>query len=75
MSAFQDVVFQWLTTDSIPLNQIDAEDPEVSAKPMLPVANVIFHSYKVMITSLSQSSALFSESEKLNVASHWLTTI
>lgn len=25
----QDVVFQWLTTDSIHLNQIDAEDPEV----------------------------------------------
>ncbi len=34
MSTFQDVVFQWLTTDSIPLNQIDAEDPEVSAKPI-----------------------------------------
>lgn len=26
---FQDVVFQWLTTDNIHLNQIDAEDPEV----------------------------------------------
>lgn len=25
----QDVVFQWLTTDNIHLNQIDAEDPEV----------------------------------------------
>jgi len=30
MRTLQDVVFQWLTTDSIPLNQIDAEDPEVS---------------------------------------------
>lgn len=26
----QDVVFQWLTTNEIRLNQIDAEDPEVS---------------------------------------------
>ena len=25
----QDVVFQWLMTDNIHLNQIDAEDPEV----------------------------------------------
>jgi intraflagellar transport protein 52 len=25
----QDVVFQWLTTGDIHLNQIDAEDPEV----------------------------------------------
>lgn len=25
----QDVVFQWLTSDDIPLNPIDAEDPEV----------------------------------------------
>lgn len=30
MCAFQDVVFQWLTADSTPLNQTDAEDPEVS---------------------------------------------
>lgn len=28
-SFLQDVVFQWLTTDNIHLNQIDAEDPEV----------------------------------------------
>lgn len=27
--SFQDVVLQWLMTDSIQLNQIDAEDPEV----------------------------------------------
>lgn len=26
---FQDVVLQWLMTDNIQLNQIDAEDPEV----------------------------------------------
>ena len=25
----QDVIFQWLTTDDIQLNNIDAEDPEV----------------------------------------------
>uniref|UniRef100_A0A8C2PQV1 Intraflagellar transport 52 homolog (Chlamydomonas) n=1 Tax=Cyprinus carpio TaxID=7962 RepID=A0A8C2PQV1_CYPCA len=30
-SRIMDVVFQWLTADSIPLNQTDAEDPEVSA--------------------------------------------
>lgn len=30
MSVLQDVVFQWLMTDSIHLNQIDAEDPEVN---------------------------------------------
>uniref|UniRef100_A0A673G3N0 Intraflagellar transport protein 52 homolog n=1 Tax=Sinocyclocheilus rhinocerous TaxID=307959 RepID=A0A673G3N0_9TELE len=34
-SKIMDVVFQWLTTDSIPLNQIDAEDPEVSAYSLL----------------------------------------
>lgn len=27
--SFQDVVLQWLMTDNIQLNQIDAEDPEV----------------------------------------------
>ena len=26
----QDVVVQWLTTDNIQLNQIDADDPEVT---------------------------------------------
>lgn len=29
---FQDVVLQWLMTDGVQLNQIDAEDPEVSAR-------------------------------------------
>lgn len=32
----QDVVFQWLTSDDIPLNPIDAEDPEVSDYHFLP---------------------------------------
>ena len=27
--SLQDVIFQWLTTDDIQLNNIDAEDPEV----------------------------------------------
>lgn len=27
--SFQDVVLQWLMSDDIQLNQIDAEDPEV----------------------------------------------
>lgn len=31
----QDVVLQWLMTDSIQLNQIDAEDPEVRRQPSL----------------------------------------
>ncbi|XP_069508442.1 intraflagellar transport protein 52 homolog isoform X2 [Ambystoma mexicanum] len=31
-----DVVFQWLTTDDIHLNQIDAEDPEITDYTMLP---------------------------------------
>ncbi|XP_067856451.1 intraflagellar transport protein 52 homolog [Heptranchias perlo] len=31
-----DVVFQWLTTNEIQLNQIDAEDPEISDYTMLP---------------------------------------
>uniref|UniRef100_A0A8C1RXX0 Intraflagellar transport protein 52 homolog n=1 Tax=Cyprinus carpio TaxID=7962 RepID=A0A8C1RXX0_CYPCA len=35
-SKIMDVVFQWLTTDSIPLNQIDAEDPEITDYTMLP---------------------------------------
>uniref|UniRef100_A0A8C1U158 Intraflagellar transport 52 homolog (Chlamydomonas) n=1 Tax=Cyprinus carpio TaxID=7962 RepID=A0A8C1U158_CYPCA len=30
-SRIMDVVFQWLTADSTPLNQTDAEDPELSA--------------------------------------------
>ncbi|XP_058229253.1 intraflagellar transport protein 52 homolog isoform X2 [Hemibagrus wyckioides] len=31
-----DVVFQWLTTDNIHLNQIDADDPEITDYTMLP---------------------------------------
>ncbi|XP_078506627.1 intraflagellar transport protein 52 homolog isoform X2 [Lissotriton helveticus] len=31
-----DVVFQWLTTNDISLNQIDAEDPEITDYTMLP---------------------------------------
>ncbi|XP_060714501.1 intraflagellar transport protein 52 homolog isoform X2 [Tachysurus vachellii] len=31
-----DVVFQWLTTDNVHLNQIDAEDPEITDYTMLP---------------------------------------
>lgn len=30
------MVFQWLTTEDIHLNQIDAEDPEISDYMMLP---------------------------------------
>uniref|UniRef100_A0A2K6T0I1 Intraflagellar transport 52 n=1 Tax=Saimiri boliviensis boliviensis TaxID=39432 RepID=A0A2K6T0I1_SAIBB len=36
MSVDVDVVFQWLTTGDIHLNQIDAEDPEISDYVMLP---------------------------------------
>ncbi|XP_070556730.1 intraflagellar transport protein 52 homolog [Ptychodera flava] len=32
----QDVIFQWLTTDDIVLNAIDAEDPEITDYNMLP---------------------------------------
>lgn len=35
-SKIMDVVFQWLTTGDIQLNQIDAEDPEISDYMMLP---------------------------------------
>uniref|UniRef100_A0A4W4FDN1 ABC-type uncharacterized transport system domain-containing protein n=1 Tax=Electrophorus electricus TaxID=8005 RepID=A0A4W4FDN1_ELEEL len=35
-SKIMDVVFQWLMTDSIQLNQIDAEDPEITDYTMLP---------------------------------------
>ncbi|XP_030068457.1 intraflagellar transport protein 52 homolog isoform X2 [Microcaecilia unicolor] len=35
-SKIMDVVFQWLTTKDIHLNQIDAEDPEISDYTMLP---------------------------------------
>eukprot|EP00058_Branchiostoma_floridae_P024482 XP_002609972.1 hypothetical protein BRAFLDRAFT_124392 [Branchiostoma floridae] len=35
-SKIQDVLFQWLTTDNIKLNAIDAEDPEVADYNMLP---------------------------------------
>ncbi|KAF5906132.1 myb-related protein B, partial [Clarias magur] len=35
-SKIMDVVFQWLTTDNIHLNQIDAEDPEITDYIMLP---------------------------------------
>ncbi|XP_031809839.1 intraflagellar transport protein 52 homolog isoform X3 [Sminthopsis crassicaudata] len=35
-SKIMDVVFQWLTTTDIHLNQIDAEDPEISDYTMLP---------------------------------------
>ncbi|XP_038057033.1 intraflagellar transport protein 52 homolog isoform X4 [Patiria miniata] len=31
-----DVIFQWLTTDSVTLNAIDADDPEISDYNMLP---------------------------------------
>ncbi|XP_037771612.1 intraflagellar transport protein 52 homolog isoform X4 [Chelonia mydas] len=33
---YKDVIFQWLTTTDIHLNQIDAEDPEISDYTMLP---------------------------------------
>lgn len=49
----QDVVFQWLTTDNIHLNQIDAEDPEVRDP------NNIFSVFKAM--SVLKSSHLFPE--------------
>ncbi|XP_076123730.1 intraflagellar transport protein 52 homolog [Alosa pseudoharengus] len=35
-SKIMDVVFQWLMTDNIHLNQIDAEDPEITDYTMLP---------------------------------------
>ncbi|XP_022102569.1 intraflagellar transport protein 52 homolog isoform X2 [Acanthaster planci] len=35
-SKIMDVIFQWLTTDTVTLNAIDAEDPEVSDYNMLP---------------------------------------
>ncbi|XP_030634370.1 intraflagellar transport protein 52 homolog isoform X2 [Chanos chanos] len=35
-SKIMDVVFQWLMTDNIHLNQIDAEDPEITDYNMLP---------------------------------------
>ncbi|XP_074868047.1 intraflagellar transport protein 52 homolog isoform X2 [Carettochelys insculpta] len=35
-SKIMDVLFQWLTTTDIHLNQIDAEDPEISDYTMLP---------------------------------------
>ncbi|KAG7278631.1 hypothetical protein CRUP_031926 [Coryphaenoides rupestris] len=35
-SKILDVVVQWLTTDNIQLNQIDAEDPEITDYTMLP---------------------------------------
>ncbi|XP_071375376.1 intraflagellar transport protein 52 homolog [Centroberyx affinis] len=35
-SKIMDVVFQWLMTDNIQLNQIDAEDPEITDYTMLP---------------------------------------
>uniref|UniRef100_A0A8D0AZ18 Intraflagellar transport 52 n=1 Tax=Salvator merianae TaxID=96440 RepID=A0A8D0AZ18_SALMN len=35
-SKIMDVLFQWLTTNDIHLNQIDAEDPEISDYTMLP---------------------------------------
>lgn len=35
-SKIMDVVFQWLITDNIQLNQIDAEDPEITDYTMLP---------------------------------------
>ncbi|XP_061293623.1 intraflagellar transport protein 52 homolog isoform X4 [Bos javanicus] len=35
-SKIMDVVFRWLTTEDIHLNQIDAEDPEISDYMMLP---------------------------------------
>ena len=35
----KDVVFQWLTTNDIQLNNIDAEDPEVCSIVFLPLCN------------------------------------
>ncbi|KAM6981472.1 intraflagellar transport protein 52 homolog [Aplochiton taeniatus] len=35
-SKIMDVVFQWLMTDNIQLNQIDADDPEITDYTMLP---------------------------------------
>lgn len=48
--SLQDVVFQWLMTENIHLNQIDAEDPEVSLR--LLQDNVHFDFFKAIFVYL-----------------------
>ncbi|XP_053571664.1 intraflagellar transport protein 52 homolog [Bombina bombina] len=44
-----DVLMQWLTTDDITLNQIDAEDPEISDYTMLPDTNKLSQHLRVCL--------------------------
>ncbi|XP_053309864.1 intraflagellar transport protein 52 homolog [Spea bombifrons] len=44
-----DVLMQWLTTDDIQLNQIDAEDPEISDYTMLPDTNKLSQHLRVCL--------------------------
>ncbi|XP_058893802.1 intraflagellar transport protein 52 homolog isoform X4 [Kogia breviceps] len=48
-SKIMDVVFQWLTTGDIHLNQIDAEDPEISDYMMLPDTAILSERLRVCL--------------------------
>ncbi|KAK6479445.1 intraflagellar transport protein 52-like protein isoform X1 [Huso huso] len=48
-SKIMDVVFQWLTTNEIRLNQIDAEDPEISDYTMLPNTGLLSERLRVCL--------------------------
>ncbi|XP_044026329.1 intraflagellar transport protein 52 homolog isoform X3 [Siniperca chuatsi] len=48
-SKIMDVVLQWLMTDNIQLNQIDAEDPEITDYTMLPDAGCLSEQLRVCL--------------------------
>ncbi|XP_063153253.1 intraflagellar transport protein 52 homolog isoform X2 [Candoia aspera] len=48
-SKIVDVLFQWLTTNDIHLNQIDAEDPEISDYTMLPDIAILSERLRVCL--------------------------
>ncbi|XP_018589519.1 intraflagellar transport protein 52 homolog [Scleropages formosus] len=54
-SKIMDVVFQWLTTDNIHLNQIDAEDPEITDYTMLPDTGCLSERLRVCLQEGDES--------------------
>lgn len=59
----QDVIFQWLTTNDIQLNNIDAEDPEVLHSSLNLDIFSNFHRFliKIIIKETNWAASCFSE--------------
>lgn len=59
-SKILDVVLQWLMTDNIQLNQIDAEDPEITDYTMLPDTGCLSDQLRVCLQEVDENPRGFS---------------